>query len=472
MQDSAPLMAQHFAQVPDALIGLIDQNQGIRICCSMGCGNTGVAVKIIHESQSNFYALLRRRSCPWTDHSRWRNDCASLFAGCLVVIAAHPGLIWCGIALASLPMMYSIAALLAVRMRILSSRSAADGSPPATVSSPPVTMLKPLCGAEHEIYQCLRSFCDQDYPRFQVVFGVSDSDDPAIAVVHRLQREFAHIDIKLAIDRRQHGSSPKVSNLINMMCLAQHDYLVLSDSDVRVGRDYLSKVVAPLLDPSVGIVTCAYRGWQRPGLWSLLGSLFINEWFTPSVLVAAMSGSRAFAFGATIAMRRKVLADIGGFMSIANQLADDYRLGELTRRMGLRTVLSDVVVETCVDERNLGELVRHELRWLRTIRAVRPMGYALSFVTYGVPVAALGSLLAAGAAAAVAMLGITAAARVMLHLTVRKPGTALSHMLVLPIRDTLSFALWGWGFVTRRVHWRDDHFQVTRDGSVESVVRY
>ena len=388
-----------------------------------------------------------------------------------MTVSAHMGFIWCGIALASLAMVYSLTALLAVRMRILPPRSAAPG-PSAAEGSPPVTVLKPLCGAEHEIYQCLRSFCDQDYPRFQLVFGVSDSDDPAIDVVHRLQREFAHIDIQLAIDRRRHGSSPKVSNLINMMCLAQHDYLVLSDSDVRVGRDYLSKVVEPLLDPSVGIVTCTYRGWKRPGLWSLLGCLFIDEWFTPSVRVAAMSGSRAFAFGATIAMRRKVLADIGGFMSIANQLADDYRLGELTRRMGLRTVLSDVVVETCVDERNFGELVRHELRWLRTIRAVRPMGYALSFVTYGVPVAALGSLLAAGAAAAVAMLGITAAARVMLHLTVRKPGTALSHMLVLPLRDTLSFALWGWGFVTRRVHWRDDHFQVTRDGSVESVVRY
>ena len=165
-------------------------------------------------------------------------------------------------------MMYSIAALLAVRMRmrILPSRSAA-------ADAPAVTVLKPLCGAEHEIYQCLRSFCDQDYPRFQLVFGVSDSDDPAIAVVHRLQGEFAHIDIQLAIDRRQHGSSPKVSNLINMMSLVRNDYLVLSDSDVRVGRDYLSKVVTPLLDPSVGIVTCTYRGWQRPGLWSLLGIL-------------------------------------------------------------------------------------------------------------------------------------------------------------------------------------------------------
>jgi ceramide glucosyltransferase len=158
-------------------------------------------------------------------------------------------------------------------------------------------------------------------------------------------------------------------------------------------------------------------------------------------------------------------------MSIADQLADDYRLGELTRRMGLRTVLSEVVVETCVDERSLGDLVRHELRWLRTIRAVRPFGHALSFITFGIPVAAVGSLLAAGAAPALAMLGITAAARVMLHLAVRKPGSALSHLLVLPLRDTLSFALWGWSFATRRVHWRDDHFQVTRDGSVEPVVR-
>jgi ceramide glucosyltransferase len=381
-----------------------------------------------------------------------------------MIAAAHPWLIWCGSALAALAMGYGITAWLAVRTLIRPSRS-------AMTDAPPVTLLKPLCGAEHEIYQCLRSFCNQDYPRFQVVFGVSDPNDPAIAVVHRLQREFPNSDLSIAVDRRRHGSSPKVSNLINMMCLARHDYLVISDSDVRVTRDYLAKVVAPLLDPSVGIVTCAYRGWPRPGLWSLLGCLFIDEWFTPSVRVAALSGSRSFAFGATIAMRRHVLADIGGFMSIADQLADDYRLGELTRRMGLRTVLSEVVVETCVDERSLGDLVRHELRWLRTIRAVRPAGHALSFVTFGIPVAAVGSLLAGGAAPALAMLGITAAARVMLHLAVRKPGSALSHLLVLPFRDTLSFALWGWSFVTRRVHWRDDYFQVTRDGAVQPVVR-
>jgi ceramide glucosyltransferase len=358
---------------------------------------------------------------------------------------------------------YSITAWLAVRRRLRPSRF-------ATADAPPVTVLKPLCGAEHSIYECLRSFCEQDYPRFQIVFGISNSDDPAIAVVRSLQREFPGRDLKIAIDGRQHGTNPKVSNLINMMALARYDYLVISDSDVRVTRGYLAKIVASLLDPRVGIVTCCYRGWARAGLWSLLGSMFINEWFTPSVRVAAMAGSRSFAFGATIAIRRHVLASIGGFVAIANQLADDYRLGELTRRMGLRTVLSEVVVETCVDERNLGELLRHELRWLRTIRAVRPVGHALCFITFGIPVAALGSLLAAGALPALAMLAITAAARVMLHSTVRKPGSALPHLLMLPLRDTLSFALWVWSFATRRVRWRDEHFQVTRDGSVQQVV--
>ena len=373
-------------------------------------------------------------------------------------------MIWCGTALAAAAMSYAVAASLAVRLR--------NGSRLAYLhrATPPVTILKPLCGAEHELYECLRSFCEQAYPAFQIVFGVSDGEDPAVDVVNRLRCEFPNVDMQLAVDRRQHGSSRKVSNLINMMSLARHDYLVISDSDVRVPQDYLAEVVCPLLDSEVGIVTCPYRGNPRSGLWSLLGAQFINEWFIPSVRVAAMSGSRSFAFGATIAIRRDVLASIGGFASIANQLADDYRLGELTRGIGLRTVLSDMVVETCVDERSLGDLVRHELRWLRTIRAVRPLGYSLSFVTFGVPVAGFGSLLAAGAWPAVISLGVTAIARLALHCSVRK-SNALAHLLVLPLRDGLSLVLWAWGFVTRHVHWRDDRYQVTRDGSAQPVVR-
>jgi ceramide glucosyltransferase len=373
---------------------------------------------------------------------------------------------WFGTGLSGAAAAYALSACFAVRAR-LSSAAVANAH-----DAPPVTILKPLCGTEHELYECLRSFCDQSYPRFQIVFGVSDGNDPAIDVVTRLQREFPQIDLRLAVDRRQHGSSRKVSNLMNMMPLASHDYLVMSDSDVRVGRDYLSRVVTPLLDPAVGIVTCPYRGNPREGLWSTLGSLFINDWFIPSVRVAAMSGSRAFAFGVTIAIRRQALARIGGFAAIANQLADDYRLGELTRRLGLRTVLSDVVVDTCVDERGFGDLVRHELRWLRTIRAVRPIGYMLSVITFGVPVAILGSLLAGGALPALALSGVTAAARVLLHFRTR--GGTPAHaagLLVLPLRDVLSLGLWVWGFATRSVHWREDRYSVSRDGSAHPVVR-
>ena len=180
-------------------------------------------------------------------------------------------------------MAYAVIAWLAARAPLRGCASVGRGTRP-------VTVLKPLCGAEPETYDSLRSFCDQAYPEYQIVFGVSDSNDPAVGIVERLQREFPQANLQIAIDRRQHGSSRKVSNLINMMPLARYDMLVLSDSDIRVGRDYLARIVAPLQDRGVGIVTCAYRGVPRAGLWSQLGALFINDWFIPSVRVAAYRG--------------------------------------------------------------------------------------------------------------------------------------------------------------------------------------
>ena len=375
---------------------------------------------------------------------------------------SHSLIAWLGLSLAAVAAIYGVIALLAVCLVGRRPRF----SPHQT---PPVTVLKPLCGIEPQTLECLRSFCEQDYPEFQIVFGVSHETDPAVAVVRGLQREFPQRRLDLVIDRRRHGSSNKVSNLINMMAAARHDYLVLADSDVRVNRDYLARVVAPLLDGGVGIVTCGYRGESRSGLWSALGCSFINEWFMPSVGVAALGGSRSFAFGATIAMRREVLTGIGGFAAIANQLADDYRLGELTRALGLRTVLSDVVVEVCVSEPSFAELVQHELRWLRTIRALNPVGYAFSFVTCGVPVAAVGALLSGRMGAAAALLLVTLSARILLHLKTRRRGSALLQLSLLPARDLLTLTLWSWSFVTRRVRWRDDDYLVARDGSVLPV---
>jgi ceramide glucosyltransferase len=203
----------------------------------------------------------------------------------------------------------------------------------------------------------------------------------------------------------------------------------------------------------------------------LLGSLFINEWFMPSVNVAALVGTRCFAFGATIGIRRDVLNRAGGLGAIANHLADDYRLGELTRDLGLRTVLSEVVVEVAVVERTLSELVGHELRWLRTIRAVKPLEYSFCFVTFTIPIVLIATVLSRGTPAAFSMLGTTALARALLHLKTRQPNPTFLQFVISPIRDILSLMLWGWSFRTRNVRWRDHQVQVMRDGSVESVVR-
>jgi ceramide glucosyltransferase len=345
---------------------------------------------------------------------------------------------------------------------VVSPSRSACGSPACL---PKATVLKPLCGCEPETYGCLRSFCDQQYPEFQIIFGVAAADDPVLAVVRRLQQEFPHRDIRILIDRRRHGSSRKVSNLINMMSKASHDYLVIADSDVCVDNGYLAKIVAPLRDAAVGIVTCAYRGVPCGGFWSLMGSLFINEWFTPSVYVAAKGGSRRFAFGATIALTRETLSRIGGFAEMANHLADDYRLGELTRRLGLKTLLSEVEVDVVVKEKSLGTLVEHELRWLRTIRAIRPLAYGFCFITFALPVAVLGALLSRGGAVAWTLLAITAAARVLLHLKRRQPGASSAQIALIPVRDCLSLALWAWSFTNRRVKWRNEHYWVCRDGS-------
>jgi ceramide glucosyltransferase len=370
----------------------------------------------------------------------------------------------CGFALVAVATLYSVIAWLAAKAPLRSPHLASN-------DTPPVTMLKPLCGVEPETYDCLRSFCDQKYPDFQIVFGVADSEDPAIAIVEQLQREFPRCDLRLVIDRRQHGSSRKISNLINMLPEASHEYLLLADSDVRVRPDYLAKVVAPLLDTDVGIVTCPYRGVSRQGVWSMLGSMFINEWFMPSVQVAARAGSRSFAFGATIALRRQVLTQVGGFSVIANHLADDYRLGELTRGLGLRTVLSDVEVEVAVVESSFGILLHHELRWLRTIRAVRPLSYCFCFVTFGVPVALLGTVLAGGSLIAAGGLAITALARTMLHFKKRPSRASAARLILVLLRDFLSLGIWGWSFLTRRVRWRDEHYHVFRDGSALPIVR-
>ena len=368
-----------------------------------------------------------------------------------------------GIALALAAAGYACVALWAVMKGLRKARRV-----PLPAGSPqPASVLKPLHGAEPRLYENLRSFCLQTHPDYQLVFGVRDPDDPAIAVVERLRLQFPQRSIALAIDPRVHGANFKVSNLLNMLPHAQHDLLVLADADIYVAPDYLARVTAPLADPTVGIVTCLYYGIPGRSLWSRLGRLFIDDWFAPSVRLSNAFGSTRFAFGSTIALRRDALETIGGFAVLRDTLADDFWLGELTRRAGLRTVLSEVVVGTDVSESNLKDLYSHELRWLRTIRSIAPAGFAMTFVCFTSPLLLLGLLLAPGpGSAALALLG--GAARVLLHFLQRRishQAFAWHEVLLIPLRDALLLMEWAAALAGWQVRWRGQVLHARGDGS-------
>ena len=350
-----------------------------------------------------------------------------------------------GTALTLLAALYALAALLC-RGRPAHSENAR--------ATTPVTVLKPLCGVEPRLEDNLAGLCTQTHPCYQLVFGVRAPDDPAIAVVERLARRFPRIDMRLVVDPRVHGRNRKVSNLINMMHAARHPWLVLADSDIAVEPDYLARVTAPLAAPDVGIVTCLYHGRPLHGFWPRIGALFIDAWFAPSVKVASSGGSSAFAFGATIAVRASTLRAVGGVDVLKNRLADDYRLGELTRELGLRTVLSDVCVATDVTETGLRALWARERRWMQTIRSLNPLGYACAFITFTFPMLALGVALAPTRwTAALALAG--AAARLGLHWRQPAPGVpAPGHARHAPLRDGLLFAEWLSAFIGTTARWR------------------
>jgi len=343
-------------------------------------------------------------------------------------------------------------------------------TPAPSTRLPPVTLLKPLCGAEPGLYEHLRGFCRQDYPDYQIIFGVRDPADPACAVVERLTAEFPHLPIELVVNPRQHGSNCKTSNLINMLAHARHDMLVMADSDAFVGSDYLGTVTLPLLDKQVGLVTCAYRGVPTANIWSRLGAMYINEWYVPSVLVAWLFGYEKYVSGQTMCIRQETLRAIGGLEAIANYLADDHRLGELVSGLGLRIVLSPYVVEGEHHEQSFESLSRHEMRWMRTIHVLRPRSFRMIFLSFSFPLAIAGLLLAsAGRLAPLApwiLFGVTVLIRLTVHFLHRLHGnqSLFSDVWLLPVRDVLLCWIWFRSFFTSRVTWRGTEFDVDADG--------
>ncbi len=335
---------------------------------------------------------------------------------------------------------------------------------------PPVSLLKPLCGPEPGLYANLRSFCQQDYPAYEIVFGVLDRCDPALAVVERLRAEFPSLPIEVVINPQQHGSNCKTSNLINMVARARHDVLAMADSDVCVGPDYLGVVTAPLRDEAVGLVTCVYRAVPTRRLFSRLGAMYINEWYMPSVLVAWLFGYERYVSGQTLCMRRDTLQAVGGLEAIANHLADDHELGERVRGLGLRIVLSPYVPTAEHHEPSFGSLMRHEVRWMRTLHVLRPRSFPLIFLTFSLPLGLLGIVLATGAQFLAtlgwSLFGITVATRLALHFSHRSHRDRLrfSDLWLVPGRDLLLCWVWCRSLFTSRITWRGNQFDVDAHG--------
>lgn len=337
----------------------------------------------------------------------------------------------------------------------------------ATQTLPPVSILKPLKGIDPEIYESFRSHCLQDYPEYEIIFGVSDPGDPAVASVQQLQREFPDRAIRLVVCPEKLGPNVKVSNLEQMLTSARYEYLIVNDSDIRVEPDYLRRVTEPLGDSRVGMVTCLYRGSAAPTLGSRLESLGISTDFCAGVLVARqLEGSLRFGLGSTLAFRRADLGRLGGFKPIVDYLADDYELGRRIAGLGLQVRLSDVVVDTHLPAYDFRGFWSHQLRWARGVRDARAGGYVGLVTTFGLMWALLCVALSWPAswswtvfAAVVLLRGIVAVA---VGGSVLEDRQLPRNLWLLPLRDLIAVAVWIASFAGHTVTWRGDRFELKR----------
>jgi ceramide glucosyltransferase len=337
----------------------------------------------------------------------------------------------------------------------------------------PVSILKPLKGEDPEIYESFRSHCLQDYPEYELIFGVSDPADPAIHAVEQLRREFPHHAIQLIVCQQQLGANTKISNLAQMLKTARYDCLAVSDSDIRVAPDYLRQVTAPLAKEQVGVVTCLYRGVAGKTLGSRLESLGISTDFMTGVLVArSLEGGVRFALGSTMAFRRGDLAAIGGFESLVDYLADDYELGKRIAALGREVVVSEVIVDTFLPAYTLPQFIEHQLRWARGVRDARPGGYLGLLFTFGWQWALLAVLGFRGALWSWALLFSAVVLRFLVAWTVGwsvlKDNQVRRFLAFVPLRDLAAVLIWIASFASNTVTWRGDRFQL-EDGKLTRI---
>jgi ceramide glucosyltransferase len=333
-------------------------------------------------------------------------------------------------------------------------------------NKPPISVLKPLCGQDDGLEENLRSFLTQDYPKYEVLFGVHRSDDPAVAVAENIIREFSgRISARLVITGESPIPNAKAFSLNRMVREANYDVLVMSDSDVRVTPSLLSHLAQELQDDHIGLISCPYRAVPGKSLWSRLEAIGMNTELLGGVMVARMIEGMRFALGCTVAVRRSVLEDMGGFGYLQEFLAEDFVIGQRAAELGHGVLFSSYVIEHRIGSQQMMPNLGHRMRWARSTRRSRPLGYWGQIFTYPLPLALL---LCAVYPSAWPVLFLTmilrgAAALATARDVVHDPVTQRQWWL-LPIQDVIGFFVWISGFVGDKIIWRNRKCTVLRDG--------
>ena len=369
---------------------------------------------------------------------------------------------WLAIVLAAAGVVYQVIASIILRRFF----AHAPATPRRT---DPVTLLKPLYGAEPRLYDNLATFLalEHDGP-VQMVCGIQRADDPAIAVVAALRAAYPAAAIDLVIDATVHGASGKVSNLINMMAVAKHPMLVLSDSDIAVRPDYLARVLAPFDRAGVGIVSCLYRGRGDAGFWSRFGAAGLTYQFIIGVVIAVAHKLADPCMGSTIALRRETLEELGGFERFADTLADDHAIGQAVIAMGLDLAVPPMFVTHAFAETSFAALWRHEVRWSATVRDVAFWSYVGAIIGIPLPLACIVCLYAPAIG-----VPLVVAALIARFVVVRSVDAAVGEKVapfwMAPAHDFLSFAVYLAAFFVRSVDWRGARLTIQDKGRISAT---
>jgi ceramide glucosyltransferase len=368
-------------------------------------------------------------------------------------------LYWIALVLAAAPLAYYVLSFYCVLGYFRRLRTS-----PLLKSShfPPVSILKPVRGVDCEAYENFASYCVLDYPEYELIFAVADSDDPAVPLIEKLQTDFPGCSIRLIKGAKRIGANSKVNSLCRLVEEAKYDLVVMSDSDVRVDADYLKAVVPPFADPQVGAVTAFCRCITGGGVAADLDALGMYLDSAPGALVARMlEGKMQFAFGWTMATTKRHLSEIGGWEAMANYHSDDFELGNRIARRGYTVELMPRPVSMVFPRETIGQYFQHELRWSIGLKNVRPIAYRWLLLTHGLP----GALLAATAAARAGWDGI-AAAHIIAYLTLRLglawttgswglgDRSTAKRLWLAPLRDAITFIVWVGGFFSKKITWR------------------